>query len=682
MATEGLKVLQEIFRNPQVVDHLANAPEAWLWSLLNSVVSAVPFPKLQLVPPTIVTIVTALFAILNPGYIEEHFKGPEFYATPRSHLRAQYDYVIVGGGTAGCLLANRLSAKSSVLLIEGGSTTNILNHVPLLNAVNFREPSLGLDWMYNSVEQKFAFQRVRDRRAHMGGGKGIGGSSHINFQIYSRGWDENYDRWERVYGATGWNSSEMLHYMKLHENVHNEPRLKEDRHGNDGELSVMISPLGERRQPLIEAWLEAGARVTSSAVVDDHNGNQGVGFSVIQTTIDPLKGSSSHSGRAFIDPIREERKERLHILLNSMVEKVLLDGNQVATGVEVLTPSIDGEAGSPAQKRERITIKAAGEVILSAGSARSPQILMLSGIGPREELETHGIPVKVDLPSVGANLHDHVLSFGQAVSFKSRKNERPGKGWFDMELGELHKFFANRTGMFMSACGVLGLSFIHSPISDDRKLPDIEMIAVDMSLGAPMSNGAMFKFGVRPEDMSLFTRGTGAHGNQNGFIVSSVLERGKSRGKVRLQSHSIEDHPIMDLQYLSDPHDVDVLVEAFKYTKESIAPLAKFGAEYALTRAPGCDSGDLDSDEYLRCHVKSYTMSLWHMAGTCRMGASDDPSSVVDPELRVRGVRNLRVVDASVIPEETSGHMVATVYGIAEKAAHMILNRKTPKEEL
>ncbi|QSX00090.1 GMC family oxidoreductase [Haloterrigena alkaliphila] len=520
-----------------------------------------------------------------------------------------YDYVIVGAGPAGCVLANRLSADgdSDVLLLEAGDPDEKREiGVPAAFSDLFRTD---VDWAYYTEPQS----ELHDRELYWPRGKTLGGSSSINAMIYVRGQPEDYDHWADL-GNEGWGYEDVLPYFKRAE--HNE-RGPSRFHGVGGPRNV-----ADLRSPneLAEAFLEAGQTVGIPQNEDFNAGDQtGVGY--YQVT---QKDGRRHSAaEAYLKPVLD--RPNLTAVTGARVTSVRFDGRE-AVGVEYARDDADG---SPA------TVDASEEVILSAGAINSPHLLLLSGVGPADHLADHDIPVVEDLPGVGRNLQDH-LQVG--VNYEC---ETPISLADADSLVNLLKYFLLKRGPLTSNVAEAG-GFAN--VTDDADRPEIQ-------------------FHFAP---SYFVD----HGFDNpeghGFSLGALRLRPDSRGRIALRSAEPFDEPEIDPQYLSEGDDLEVALEGLKLVREILRaePFDEYRGEEVL---PG---PDVQSDEELIEHIRETAETLYHPVGTCKMG--DDEDAVVDDRLRVRGLEGLRVVDASIMPTITSGNTDAPTTMIAEKAADFI----------
>jgi len=533
-----------------------------------------------------------------------------------------YDYIIVGAGSAGCVLANRLSEDGAarVLLLEaGGRDTHPFIHIPL--GLGHMHKARMFDWGYDSEPEP----HLNNRRIEAMRGKVLGGSSSINVMAFTRGHPGDYDRWA-ANGATGWSYRDVLPYFRRVE--HWEGGASETR-GGDGHIGVEWAKTSD---PLYEAWIEA-AKATGVGHTKDYNSGEHEGFGRSQYSI--RNGRRSSSANAYLRPA--ESRRNLTVATNAQAQQILFRGTR-AGGVSYL------------QGNDTIHAFADREVILSAGTFNTPQLLMLSGIGPADHLKEMGIHPLVDLP-VGDNLQDHlavqmmyarpkagpfrdvmrfdrmILGLVQAYCF--------GSGPATIVPGGLHAFIRTRTGL---------------------DVPDIEFMFRGTALGAHL----WFPFFRKPY--------------LDGFGIRPTLLHPKSRGRIRLRSNDPRDHVRIFLNLLSEPDDLPVLREGVKRAREIVhqAPLDEFrGAE---THPGARVASDADIDGWIRRSA----VTAHHPASTCALGMS--AHHVLDTELRVRGTENLRVVDASAMPDIVSAHINACVLMMAEKSADMILGRKAPAQ--
>ena len=531
-------------------------------------------------------------------------------------IEGEYDYIIVGAGSAGCLLANRLSADSDrrVLLLEAGGRDNwIWFHIPVGYLFAIGNPRS--DWCFKTEPE----EGLNGRSLNYPRGKVIGGSSAINAMIYMRGQAADYDHWRQL-GLAGWGWDDVLPYFKRHEDHF----LGESAaHGAGGELRIEAPRV---RWDLLDAFRRAAEQANIKSVADFNTGdNEGCcAFHVNQK-----RGRRWSAARAFLKPALHRANLRLET--GCLVEGVVFDGRR-AVGVR-------WRQGG----QERLA-RCRGEVILAAGSIGSPQIMLLSGVGPAQQLREHGIPVVLDRPGVGANLQDHLqLRLIYKVDGITTLNER-----YHSPLGlagMLAEYALFRRGPLTMAPSQLGLF--------TRSDPDQER--------------ANLEFHIQPLSLDRF--GEPLH-KFPAFTASVANLRPTSRGYLRLRSRDPADKPVIKLNYLSTEQDRRIAISSIRLTRRIAAQpaLAPFHpAEYL----PGPAVRD-DDEQTLVKAAGDIGTTIFHPVGTAKMGLDSDPLTVVDERLRVAGIERLRVIDASVMPTITSGNTNAPTMMIAEKGAALI----------
>ena len=532
-----------------------------------------------------------------------------------------FDHIIIGGGTAGCLLANRLSADPGkrVLLIEAGHKDDYhWIHIPVGYLYCIGNPRT--DWLFHTEPQA----GLNGRSLRYPRGKTLGGSSSINGMIYMRGQARDYDEWAQQTGDARWRWEHCLPYFKRHEDYH---KGADTMHGADGEWRVDKQRL---RWDILDAFAQAAQEAGLPACDDFNRGdNEGVGY----FEVNQRNGWRWNTAKAFLRPTCYGRPN-FEMWTQAQARRLLIetdaDGTPRCTGVEVWTGS------------EMTVAQATGEVILSAGSIGSPVILQRSGIGPAKLLQSHGLPVVRDLPGVGANLQDHLqIRSVFKVQGVPTLNTLAGNWWGKARIAL--EYAMRRTGPMSMAPSQLGAFTRSSP---SQLWPNLE-------------------FHVQPLSLDAF--GEPLHGF-DAFTASVCNLNPTSRGTVRIRSNDFREAPAIAPNYLDTPEDRQVAADSLRVTR-------RIAAQPALARyrpqewRPGAQ---YDSDEDLARLAGDIGTTIFHPVGTTKMGADDDPMAVLDSQLRVRGVAGLRVVDAGAMPTITSGNTNAPTLMMAEKAAEWI----------
>ncbi|CAG4924755.1 unnamed protein product [Colias eurytheme] len=568
--------------------------------------------------------------------------------TPKD--KQDFDFIIIGAGSAGCVLANRLSeiTKWNVLLLEAGGNENFFSDIPIFAPFMSITP---MNWDYTSEPEKRACRDLRGNVCYMPRGKVLGGSSVLNFLIYQRGHPEDYNDWARM-GNNGWSYDEVLPYFKKSENIRINELKNSTYHGVGGYMDIDYASYSS---PLDNAFKGAGEELGYEW--NDPNGERLIGFSKPQATI--RNGRRCSASKAFLEPVRF--RKNLKVSKFSTVRRILINSDtKAAVGVEFIKHN----------KRRRVFARK--EVILAAGTIGSAQLLMLSGVGPQEHLLDVGINPIIDSP-VGYNLQDHVTFSGNAFIVN-----QTGLCVNDMLAASptsAAAYMAGRGPLTLPG-GAAGLAFTQTQYGSDlaEGRPDIELVMGAGSLAGDFLGIIRSLLGVTDQFYWKVYGSLPLKERQQSFAINPVLIRPQSYGRLTLRSAKFDDHPKIHPNYFDHPNDMKALREGVRLTQKVISTKAfqRYGTRLNNVPFPGCEHLEFDSDEYWECAIMQTSITLDHQVGTCKMGPARDPSAVVNPRLQVKGISNLRVADASIIPRIPASHTHAPVVMIAEKAADMI----------
>ncbi|KAJ7619827.1 GMC oxidoreductase [Mycena polygramma] len=594
--------------------------------------------------------------------------GPVKVATPVSKTAAgftpggkswkTYDYIICGGGTAGCVLASRLSENPevTVLLVEAGKSHigNFLSRIPL---VFMQLLPTAANWGYKTVPQP----ALGNRKASWDRGKILGGTSAINASVYQRCSPENLLNWVKA-GAEGWGPGEMTKYFNKAEKYTPNaefPYIDTAIHGPSGRAETRYGPFAPISETIIDACVSAGI-----PRIDDMNAGEGpAGVSYFASSVDPT-GERSSAATAYLtsDVLR---RANLTVAVETFITRIVLEeteGDATPRGTGVLVATEDGRLFAVAARRE---------VIVSAGAVATPQLLMVSGIGPADELRKHKIKVVRDLPFVGKNVLDHFSPGALTVRAKS------GKTWdhiltpFGGVLA-LAKWLIFGRGPLAAIASPFGI-FVHSDTIVSSPGPDGKVLDLSVAPSAPPDIEIFFG------PLLVVDQGRTKTPGLSGVTIGCIAIDPLSQGTITLASSSMLDHPVIDPKYFSDPRDLAVVIKSIRLALRicrteplmSALDLVADSNDQSTFFWPGDANPDTVSDEDLTAWIKRNGQAAWHPTSSAKMGASSS-TSVVDPQLRVHGVAGLRIVDASVFPTQVAGHPCAVVIAVAEKAADLI----------
>ncbi|RZC41635.1 glucose dehydrogenase [FAD, quinone] [Asbolus verrucosus] len=552
----------------------------------------------------------------------------------------EFDFIVLGAGSAGSVVANKLSENSNwkVLVIEAGQYPSPSTEIPsLLFSLQQGED----DWQFTTEPSDKACLGFKNKRCRWPRGKCLGGTSAINGMLYIRGNKRDYDQWAQD-GNDGWDYESVLKYFIELEDLQAEQLKNSTKYGRGGFLPLSLY---NSQQPIKEMLKESARVLGYPSLLEEDN----LGYFESLQTVE--KGIRANAGKVFLGKVKE--RSNLVVAMNSVVEKIIIDDTNTASGVVVAVGD------------KKLTIKARNEIIVSGGAIGSPQILMLSGIGPKQHLQSLGIDVIQDL-KVGENLQDHEFYLGFYASID--ETAVPAK---DNVIDELYRYFMYQEGA-AAQIGITNLvGFINT--RNDSNYPNIQLHHVLYEKNDKYLLPEILRVTGVIDEIAAIEMQT----NQQSptFNILPTILNPKSRGRILLKSKNPHDKPLIYPNYFEDPEDVEIMLEGIKFAQKQLEtePLKQHNPQIVDLKIPGCENFEFKSDDYWRCALSRLGTTVYHPVGTCKMGPKADLAAVVDARLRVHGVKNLRVIDASIMPNIVSVNTNAPSMMIGNKGATMVM---------
>lgn len=559
----------------------------------------------------------------------------------------EFDFIIVGAGAAGSVVANRLTEEENwkVLLIEAGDDPSTVSEIPLLFTQMLSTPE---DYAYDAEPDELICQSSNNKVCKWNKGKMLGGSSSINGMLYVYGNDEDYNEWHRM-GNEGWSFEQVLPYFQKSLSCDHMPSKKRSKLCGNGPMRLEYFNYTDTG---VEKLFMDAARDLNVPILENINGDKYIGYGIAPGNAN--EGRRMSTAKVFLSPIKA--RSNFYVMKSTRADAVLLDGTPRAIGVRVTL-----------KNGRSIVVKAIKEVILSAGSIVSPQLLMLSGIGPKQHLLEMEVPNVVDLP-VGKNLQNHVGWQGIILAFKNETATQPSP---TLLLDEAYEYLVHKRGNLATNGG---FQFVGSVNVNDlnSKYPDMQFFHGHYPQShVEKVDGASKVFSINDDIKNEIKKMV----EEFDIVVPMFnLLKPKSLGELRLRSKDPAVPVKIYANCFSEQEDIDIMLKSLDFIKKMLKTetFVRQGVWLHHLDIPGCRDTEPDSDEYWRCNLRHLSFTYFHAVGTTKMGPRDDPTAVVDARLRVHGVRRLRVIDASIMPTITSGTTFPPSMMIGEKGADLI----------